>query len=105
MLPLLPIMGMKGRMEGGCLVTDEVKVSPEGDVTLIDGGNDLKEKAEGIFDLSIMATMCLECTACIHTCKRSALKLRDQRISLDASRCNGCRKCVPICPAISILSS
>ena len=103
--PLLPIMGMKGRMEGGCLVTDDVKVSPEGNVTLIDGGSDLKSKADDIFDLSIMATMCLECTACIHTCKRSALKLKDQRLTLDASRCNGCRKCVPICPVIGLLRS
>ena len=102
-LPLLPIMGLKGSMKDGCLVTDDVSVSQEGQVTVVGNHENLYAKASEIFDLAMMATMCLECTVCVHTCRNSALTLKDQKIHLDASKCDGCRRCVPICPAVYIL--
>ncbi len=103
-LPLLPILGIKGRMEAGWLLTEDLKISPDGKVYQIrEDVTGMRKKAEDIFDLSMMATMCLECSACTFACKSKALELFDQKIHLDASKCNGCRKCISICPAVYIL--
>jgi len=103
-LPLLPIIGVKGRMEDGCLITEDLKVTPDGKANLLEGrqGN-LPKMADDLFDLALMATKCLECTACTVACKRSAITFSDQNVYLDASKCDGCRECMAICPSIGYL--
>lgn len=104
LIRLLPIVGREGHMEGGSLITGDLRVSPEGCVTFQNGGDKgLRESADDIFDLSLMATFCLECTVCVHQCKNSAITFHDSGIHLDASKCNGCRECMPVCPSIRIL--
>ena len=103
-LPFLPIVGMKGRMENGWLFTKDLKISPDGKAYPKDGDVlGIRKKANDFFDVSMMATMCLECNACTFACKKHALTLEGQKIHLDASKCNGCRKCISVCPAVYVL--
>ncbi len=104
LLPLLPIVRMKGRIEGDSLTVGDMIISRDGRIKAINGDKgSIRSKANDIFDISLMATHCLECTGCTFVCKRSALTFKDQGIHLDASKCNGCRKCVEICPAVRML--
>lgn len=104
-LPLLPIIGRQGHMENGCLLTDDLKVSTDSRIAPIDGDvRGLKEDATDIFDISLMATFCLECSLCVYQCDSSAIEFDGGRIKLDASKCNGCRNCIKTCPSIQILS-
>ena len=104
LLPLLPIIGRQGYMDGDCLISGDLRIYPDGHATSTGGSDkDLKRSAEDILELSLMATFCLECTLCTHQCKSSALVFKDGGILLDASKCNGCRECMKICPSIHIL--
>ena len=104
LLPLLPIIGKKGRMDDESLITGDLKISPNGYITCLNGkGEKLKESADEIFDLSLMATFCLECTLCVHQCENKAITFQDRGIQLDPSKCDGCRECMPVCPSIRIL--
>ncbi len=104
LLPLLPIIGRTGCMEGDSLITDGLRVTPDGRVHKLEGEFEGSDKsADEIFDLSMMATFCLECTLCVHQCSNSAITFQDRGIFLDASRCNGCRDCMSTCPSIMIL--
>lgn len=102
--PLLPIIGRQGHMDGDCLITGDLRISPDGHAISSEGANKgLKREVEDILDLSLMATFCLECTLCTYQCRNSALMFRDGGVHLDASRCNGCRECMRTCPSIYIL--
>jgi len=103
-LPMLPIIGKKGSMDGEDLIAGDLRVSKDGRIRPLCKMSEerLTEEADGIFDVSFMATSCLECTACTFACSRGAIKMAGQRVKLDASRCNGCRECIRICPAVYI---
>ncbi len=104
LLPLLPIISRQGHMDGDCLVTGDLRISPDGHAIPTEGADkDLKRSADDILNLSFMATFCLECTLCTYQCRSSALTFKDGRIHLNASRCNGCRDCMKVCPSIHIL--
>ncbi len=103
LLPLLPIIGREGHMCDGCLITGDLEVLPDGHVTSSKADDRLNEYADDIFDLSLMATFCLECTLCVYQCKNKAITFQDRSIKLDASRCDGCRECMSVCPSIRIL--
>lgn len=54
---------------------------------------------------AIRAARCVAdrgCRACVDTCPRQALRLKDRRIDVDRARCESCGMCAPACPTEAI---
>jgi pyruvate formate lyase activating enzyme len=45
---------------------------------------------------------CIGCKTCIGTCPNAALKIIDNRISIDRTNCDGCGSCVEECPSTAL---
>ncbi len=46
--------------------------------------------------------ICIRCYTCEMTCPEEAIEHDDMNVVVDASKCNGCMDCIPVCPTGSI---
>ena len=46
--------------------------------------------------------ICIRCYTCEMTCPIQAIEHNDDNVVIDASKCDGCMDCIPVCPTGSI---
>ena len=46
--------------------------------------------------------ICIRCYTCENTCPIQAIEHDDNNVVVDASKCNFCMDCIPVCPTGSI---
>ncbi len=46
--------------------------------------------------------ICIRCYTCEMTCPEQAIEHDDNNVVVDASKCNFCMACIPVCPTGSI---
>ncbi|MEM3547189.1 MAG: phosphoadenosine phosphosulfate reductase family protein [Candidatus Bathyarchaeia archaeon] len=52
-----------------------------------------------VLSLVSRSTLCCRCGSCVYWCRKEAVKLVYDHISVDASRCDGCGLCTDKCPS------
>lgn len=84
-----------------------VKACPRGVMVLLPRNAKVYVKCISPEPGKVIATSCsrgcIKCRLCERNCPRGAIKFVGDRISIDSTLCDGCGKCVEVCPRKCIL--
>jgi len=53
------------------------------------------------FEVSVNEKLCKKCGICVALCPKGVFSLSD-KLSVEAEKCNGCRRCEVYCPDFAI---
>ncbi|NVM28301.1 MAG: phosphoadenosine phosphosulfate reductase family protein [Candidatus Helarchaeota archaeon] len=72
----------------------------DGTITIRGSKEKLEKNLQIILSLIKRANECIGCGICIPSCPETALSLKDQKIWVNTSGCNGCQACFEVCPIL-----